>query len=64
MAVFADDTRPRKSGQLGCRAACGFVPGALQDRGAFPGDGIFPYLANFCRGAIRRAVRVVVRYAT
>src|SRR5215472_2824990 len=64
MAVFADDTRPNESGQLGGRAACRIVPGALQDRGAFPGDGVFPYLANFYRGAIRRAVRVGVRHAT
>ena len=64
MAVFADDTRPNESSQLGGRAACRVVPGALQDHGAFPGDGVFPYFANFYRCAIGGAVRVGVRHAT
>ena len=63
MAVFADDTRPNESSQLGGRAACRVVPGALQDHGAFPGDGVFPYFANFYRCAIGGAVRVGVRHA-
>src|SRR5215469_4697783 len=64
MAVFSHDTRTDKRGQLGGGAACGIVPGALQDRGAFPGDGVFPYLANFYWCAIWRTVRVWVRHAT
>jgi hypothetical protein len=62
--VFPHDTRAKQRGQFAGCAACRVVPRALQDRGAFSGDGVLPYLANFYRRAIRRAVRVGVRYAT
>src|SRR5262249_25381868 len=64
MPVFPHDTRPNESGQLGGRSARRIVPGTLQNRGAFPGHRVFPYLANFYRCAIRRAMRVGVRHAT
>jgi hypothetical protein len=63
MAVLSNDPRPNERGQLGGRAARRVVPGTLQDRGAFPGDGVLPDLPDSYRGAIRRAVRVGVRHA-
>jgi hypothetical protein len=64
MAMFPHDTRPNERGQLGGRAARRIVPGTLQNRGAFPGDGVLPDLADFYRCAIRRAVLFGVRHGT
>jgi len=47
--------------ELGRHAPAGMVPGALQDRRAFPGDGVLPNLPDFYRGAVRLAVRVGMR---
>src|SRR5215813_13942804 len=63
MAVFPHDARPNQRGQLGSRAARRVVPRTLQDRGAFPGDGVYPDLADAYRCAVRRTVRVGVRHA-
>src|SRR5262249_40107099 len=55
---------PTRRGQFGGRAACGVVPGKLQDRGLFPGDGVLPYFADLYRRAIRRGGRGgVLRHA-
>jgi hypothetical protein len=62
MAVFPHHMRANERCQLAGDAAFRVVPGPLQDRGALPGDGILPDLADFYRSAIRRAVRVGVRH--
>jgi hypothetical protein len=58
MAVFPHHTRPNERREFGGPAACRVVPRTLEDRGAFPGDGVLPDLADSYRCAIRRAVRV------
>jgi hypothetical protein len=63
MTVFPNDACPNERSQLGGRAARRIVPRTLQDRGAFPGDGVLPDFADFYRCTIRRAVRAGVRYA-
>jgi hypothetical protein len=62
--VFSHDTRANERSQLGSHAARSVVPGALQDRGAFPSDRVLPDLADFYRYAIRLAVRVGVTDAS
>src|SRR5271167_50054 len=64
MAAFSHDTRADERSQLGSHAARRVVPGALQDRGAFPSDRVLPDLADFYRYAIRLAVRVGVTHAS
>ena len=64
MEVFPHDTRANECSEFGGRAALRVVPGTLQDRGAFTGDGVYPNLADLYRGAIRRAVWVGVPHGT
>ena len=55
---------PQPRGQLGSRATHRVIPRTLQDRSAFPGDGVLPDLADLYRFAIRRAIRFGVPHAT
>lgn len=64
MIVFPYHTRPDERSQLRGRAACRVVPGALENRGAFPSDGVLPDLTDLYRSEIRWAVGVGVRHAT
>jgi hypothetical protein len=60
MAVFPHHACADERRELGRHSPVGIIPGALQDRRAFPGDGVLPDLADFYRCAIRRPVRVGV----
>jgi hypothetical protein len=62
VTVFPHHTRADERRELGRRAPAGIVPGTLQDRRAFSGDGVLPNLPDFYRGAVRLAVRVGMQH--